>query len=280
MTHTLRLPDGRTLGYALSGHPPGPPVFYFHGWPASRLEAALIDDLPVRMIAMDRPGYGTSSPQPGRRLLDWPVDVAALADHLGISTFHVIGVSGGAPYALACASALARVAAVALVSPVPPLTGAHAPSPAVLGEGLCRLRQLGQHTRIGWAVMAAVRLGTRFGMFNPQKVLDGASAPRDTACLTPGLRLRLIEAWREGLRQGVAGAASDARIYASPWGFDFTAITTPVTIWHGTADIVVPPATVEAYAAMPAQRHMMEGEGHYSLALSRSAEIIEALIRC
>jgi pimeloyl-ACP methyl ester carboxylesterase len=128
--------------------------------------------------------------------------------------------------------------------------------------------------------MAAVRLGTRFGMFNPQKVLDGASAPRDTACLTPGLRLRLIEAWREGLRQGVAGAASDARIYASPWGFDFTAITTPVTIWHGTADIVVPPATVEAYAAMPAQRHMMEGEGHYSLALSRSAEIIEALIRC
>ena len=128
--------------------------------------------------------------------------------------------------------------------------------------------------------MAAVRLGTRFGLFDPRKVLDGASTEKDRACLTPGLRDALIAAWREGLRQGVAGAASDARIYAAPWGFDLAAITVPVTIWHGSADIVVPAETLVAYAELPAERIVLPGEGHYSLALARSAEVIAALLRC
>ncbi len=278
MTDTLRLPNGRVLGYAVTGDPSGPPVFYFHGWPASRLEAALIDDLPVRVIAPDRPGYGASSPQRGRRLLDWPVDVAALADHLGIERFHIIGVSGGAPFALACAHALPRVAGVALVSPLPPLASEQAPPRKALGKGLSRLQSLGRHPWIGRLLMASVRQGTRFGLFNPQKVLDGASTPLDAACLTPLLRGRLIETWREGLRQGTAGAAADARIYASPWGFELSAITTPVMIWHGTADKVVPLATMQAYAGMQAQRHILDAEGHYSLALTRADEIIAALL--
>ncbi|MGI4944133.1 MAG: alpha/beta fold hydrolase, partial [Janthinobacterium lividum] len=88
------------------GDPAGPPVLYFHGWPASRLEAGLIPDLSVRLLALDRPGYGRSTPQPGRTLLDWPADVAAVADRLGLAKFHVVGLSGGGPYAAACALAL------------------------------------------------------------------------------------------------------------------------------------------------------------------------------
>lgn len=278
MSDSIRRPDGRGLGYAITGDPSGPPVFYFHGWPASRLEAALIDDLPVRLIATDRPGYGASSPQRGRRLLDWPADVAALADHLGIGAFHAIGVSGGAPYALACAAALPRVTSVALVSPLPPFAGPHAPPIPALGRALPRLRRLGLRPWTGWAIMAGVRLGTRFGLFDPRKVFDSACSPKDAACLTPALRQQLVKAWREGLRNGVAGAASDARIYAAPWGFDLAAITTPVTIWHGNADVVVPPATLAAYATLAARRHLLQDEGHYSLALTRSAEVIADLI--
>ena len=84
----------------------GLPLFYIHGLPASRLEGKLIEAAAlgngIRVIAPDRPGYGISDFQPGRRLLDWPCDVKALADRLSINRFMVLGVSGGGPYALAC----------------------------------------------------------------------------------------------------------------------------------------------------------------------------------
>jgi pimeloyl-ACP methyl ester carboxylesterase len=266
------------LAYAITGDPSGKPVFYCHGWPASRLEAALIPDLPVRLIAMDRPGYGASTRQPGRTLLDWPADVVALADHLGIGRFHVVGVSGGAPYALACAAALPRVAGAALVSPLPPLRRAHMPPAEGLAEGLQRLRDLGERPMLGAAIINFVRLGVRIGLFNPYHVLDSAAAGLDGACLTQDRRSRLVEAWHEGLRQGGSGAASDARIYVSDWGIDFTAIQTRLTIWQGGADKVVPPTTLSAYADLPATRHLLPREGHYSLALSRSAEILADLV--
>ncbi len=274
----MRLPDGRTLAYAITGDPAGPPVFYFHGWPASRLEAALIDRLPVRLVAADRPGYGDSSRQRHRRLLDYPADMAALADHLGIGRFHAVGVSGGAPYALACAARLDRVAGIALVSPLPPLARGPAPPAAALGSALLRLRRLGEHARIGTAVLAAVRLGVRAGLLNPHRALDGATAPSDAACLTPALRERLVGAWREGLRPGVAGAVSDARIYAAPWGFELAAIAAPVAIWHGSADRVVPPATLAAYNSLAGTRHLLPDEGHYSLALTHAGKVFAALL--
>ena len=123
---TVRLPDGRLIAVEEYGDPAGPPVFYFHGWPASRLEAGLIPDLPVRLLALDRPGYGRSAPQRGRTLADWPADVTAVADRLGLARFHVVGLSGGGPYAAACALALPdRVLGVAMVCPVPPPHGVH-----------------------------------------------------------------------------------------------------------------------------------------------------------
>ena len=104
LDHTIRLPDGRTLGYSEYGSPTGNTLFYFG---SSRLEACLLAraaaNAGVRVIGTDRPGMGLSQFQPGRRLLDWPADVVALADHLGIARFAVVGVSAGGPHALACA---------------------------------------------------------------------------------------------------------------------------------------------------------------------------------
>src|SRR5215210_2245818 len=115
------LADGRRLGYAEYGDSLGQPVMFFHGLGTSRLvcppDEAAARKLGVRLIAVDRPGIGISDPLSGRSLLDWPRDVAQLADQLGIERFSVVGWSGGGPYAAACGHSLAhRVLAVGMVS--------------------------------------------------------------------------------------------------------------------------------------------------------------------
>src|SRR5258707_4016285 len=106
-SHTLQLHDGRMLGYADYGPEEGPPWSYFHGYPGARLEAGFLAKAAaqagLRLIGVDRPGMGLSSFQAGRHLLDWPEDVAALAQHLAIDRFAVVGGSGGGSYALTCA---------------------------------------------------------------------------------------------------------------------------------------------------------------------------------
>lgn len=90
----MTLPDGRKLGYAQYGSPTGKPIFYLHGFPGSRLEAALWDEqakkLHARIISVDRPGYGWSSPQPDRTLSDHPKDVQKLAEELRVKEFGVM----------------------------------------------------------------------------------------------------------------------------------------------------------------------------------------------
>ncbi|KIH87669.1 alpha/beta hydrolase [Sporothrix brasiliensis 5110] len=109
-SQTVTLPDGRTLGFAEYGAPEGAPVLYFHGFPSNRLEGQAMDKSAkrhkVRLLCLDRPGYGLSTLQPGRRMLDWPDDVMAFASTQNLSKFGVLGGSGGGPYVLACASKL------------------------------------------------------------------------------------------------------------------------------------------------------------------------------
>lgn len=132
---TVELPDGRDLGYAEAGDPDGEPGLVFHGWPNCRTFAAAFDEVGrergLRVIAPERPGFGVSDPDPDRGLTDWPADVTALLDHLGIETAPVLGISGGGPYALACAARVPertpRVAVGCGVGPV------EAVSPAARG---------------------------------------------------------------------------------------------------------------------------------------------------
>lgn len=115
-SNTIKLPDGRRMGYAEYGDAHGLPVLFCHGSAGSRLSvsdemAQTLQALNVRLIAPDRPGYGLSDPMPERTLLDWPQDVSALINALGIKRFRVMGYSMGAPYALACAQALSEMVA-------------------------------------------------------------------------------------------------------------------------------------------------------------------------
>jgi len=112
--HVVRLADGRRLGYSEFGARNGRPIFFFHGFGTTRVicppDERPAVELAVRLIAVDRPGIGLSDPQPGRRLLDWPTDVAELADRIGLESFSVIGWSGGVltrwPAAMHCPGGL------------------------------------------------------------------------------------------------------------------------------------------------------------------------------
>jgi len=108
----VRLDGGRKLAYTEIGDPDGTPVFLFHGAPSSRLQCVTLHEpfaeYGLRVVSPDRPGYGGSSPQPGRTLADWPTDVAALADNLGFDRFGVIGGSSGGPYVAACCALLSE----------------------------------------------------------------------------------------------------------------------------------------------------------------------------
>ena len=124
-TGEAQLRDGRTLSYSVAGPRDGFPLLYFHGAIGSPINRtpeleALIGELGIRYVIVERPGFGTSTPHPGRRVADFAADVEQLADRLGLGRFSVVGISAGAPYALACAWAMPdRVTASGAVSAIP-----------------------------------------------------------------------------------------------------------------------------------------------------------------
>jgi pimeloyl-ACP methyl ester carboxylesterase len=277
------LPDGRRLGHAVFGDPDGFPVFYLHGFPASRLEALLYDAAARRagamLVAVDRPGFGLSDFQPTRRIGDWPDDVRCLADALGIDRFSLIGGSGGGPYALACASRMAerlhRVATVGGLGPVSEsgLSGTMSPT-ARLGFELAR-----RHPFLFRLAYGA--LGRAVARFPPLIFQLNEAAPRDQSILaTPELRGILMCSTREAFRQGTAGAVRELRLFARPWDLALEAIAVRLDIWHGGQDRIVPPAMAEwlARKVPGAKLHLLPQEAHLSIALCHADDILLPLL--
>lgn len=241
----LRLADGRTLAYRQYGDPTGAPAFYFHGMPGSRLEPGLVADevaaAGVRLIALDRPGIGRSSFQSCRRVTDWPADVAQLADALpGFDRFSVVGVSGGAPFALACAIQLPdRVKTVALVS-------GHTPFgvPDVIPGNQDRLVSfIARRPRLAKTFMTLMR---RRLYKRPDKALtrlgeSWTDVDRQLVLCDPKYRAMLLQNLRQALRCPV-GLVHDAGLLARPWGFSIRQVRSPVAIWQGCRDRVSTPS--------------------------------------
>lgn len=269
----IRLRDGRRLGYAEYGDALGRPVFHFHGFPSSRLEAGLhhrlVEERNIHLIAVDRPGCGLSDYQTGRRMLDWPDDVAELADALGIGRFGVLGVSGGGPYALACAWKIPeRLDAVTLACCLGPV---HDPAlRKVMGWHARLAFLLARHSpRLLWPVYSGtLAIGVRLWP-GTTYIWKMASTPgADRATLRDAeVKACLMASVRESVRHGSAGVSREALLYTNDWGFDLTEIALPVDLWHGTADRIVPPAHTQFIAQALAQPrvHLLEGEGHFSL---------------
>ena len=264
------LPDGRDLGWLELGDPAGMPVFAFHGTPGSRLQLA-IDDSPIRvaglrLVCPDRPGYGLSTFQLGRRLVDWPADVAHLADHLGIDRFGVMGISGGGPHSAVCAALLGgRVTSAAIVSGVGPLADPRATEGMMRSNriitALSRRRSRVLHAAFNLQVAALRRWPSRaFDLLVKQL------PPADVAILSrPDVRALLeLDAVRSSRTAGAA-AVQDFELFAADWGFDLGEIKIPVHIWQGDADRNVPPrhARLLHHAIPGSVLHEFAGEGHF-----------------
>lgn len=280
----IQLRDGRQLGYAEYGDPQGRPWLYYHGIPSSRLEAGLHHAAArrenIRVIAVDRPGYGLSDFQPSRKIGDWPDDVLQLVDGLGIGRFGVLGVSAGGPYALACAWKIPdRLSAVAIAGGLGPVYDRetldamrwHARMAFFLAQRFERMLRL----TYGGVLANAIRLWPLL----PYAWEMMTSSPPDRKVLgEPRVKACLVAAIRESLRQGSPGVLRDLVLYARHWGFSLAEINIPVYLWHGEADHIVPFRHTETMArALPhGQARLVPNEGHYSLPINHFAAITGA----
>jgi pimeloyl-ACP methyl ester carboxylesterase len=282
--HVIQLASGRKLGYAEYGDPNGVPMFFFHGWPSSRLQGEFMDALGkqrgFRVVAPDRPGIGLSDFHPGRTLLDWPPVLTELAGHLGWENYHVVGVSGGGPYVLACAHAMPeRLLSAGVICGAPPLREVgtkelmwtyklalwgqqHAP--LLLSPGLAVSGQL-MRLRPGSPIM---RFYTR------------SLCERDRLAISdPELFRILMTSGRVGVGSGARKLSADGNIYSSDWGIDLGSLAYPIHYWHGGRDKNIPAAMVERFVErMPnAKFTMLAEDGHYSLPMLCIGDVVGEL---
>lgn len=278
----IGLADGRRLGFAEYGAGDGPVVMFFHGWPSSRYQGAYLDGkaaaLGLRIVSPDRPGVGRSSPRPRNGFAEWADDVAELADALGIRRFSLFAVSGGGPYALATSLRLGeRIRRTAVVCGAPPL-----------GDGVDR-----EHLHWAYRTLAGMRRLRHWvfpGVYKMSEwMLDrGVDQPPMSWMLKsiPEVDRRAIESvdgwdmvvrsYREAFRGGPDGPLADGELYLGDWDFDPGEIRVPVRFWHGTADANLPCEVAKKLAArVPgAEGTWVEGEGHYSLPVRYSGEVL------
>lgn len=277
----VNLQDGRKLSYRIYGYPEGEPVFYFHGFPSSGIEVMLNNnrqiakELNIKIIAVNRPGYGISDFKPERTLLDWPDDISELADSMGIDKFSVLGVSGGGPYAIVCAYKIpGRLNKVGVISGVGPYDAPGAKQGAA-GPILKSPRVIRKFILKGFRKMIDK---------NPEKVtrkMQKRFPESDRAVIAiPEERDVLLNAIKEGLSAGPDGALQDTKIYKDYWGFNLEDVKKEVYLWHGEEDLSVPVETGRFVA-----EHLgncsptyYPGEGHFSILYNKASQIFKVFL--
>jgi len=279
------LPDGRRLGFSEYGIRAGIPIFYFHGCPGSRLDALLAEPVArrfgVRLIALDRPGFGLSDYQEKRTIGKWPFDVSFLADALAIGRFAVLGVSGGGPYAAACASLIPhRLTAAGIVCGIAP------PDMPEPGRGMAwRIRAalfLGRHAPLSMRLICGA-IGWYLVHF-PERaltIITAVACPADKEVLS-GQPTRSIIAYsfKEAVRNGSSGVMQDLYLLTHPWGFRLETIPIMVQLWQGELDVTVPSRMARHLVGLipGCKVTYYPRDGHFSLPVNHMDEIIQGLI--
>jgi pimeloyl-ACP methyl ester carboxylesterase len=289
----ITLPDGRILAYETYGSSsPSHYAFYFHSYPGSRLEGAMLhaaaDAQNIKLIAVDRPGMGASTFQPQRRILDCPNDILALADHLGISQFACIGTSGGGPYVLACHHEIpaTRLRASMVVAGL---------WPTALGTQGMLLESRVMLFLAPW-IPGLVAAGLDFGLGNAAR--DTQNPEKFEALVAKtfesrtgvdadvwksnqnGFQENVVANLREALKNGATGSGHEAKLFGSDWGFaleDVKVQEKPLVIWHGGQDQNVPPAMAQKASKLidGCEFTFFPDDGHVSLIADKSGEFLE-----
>jgi pimeloyl-ACP methyl ester carboxylesterase len=239
----------------------GPPLLYFHGNPGSRLDwdhplnRPALNGSRVRLIGIDRPGYGGSTHQPQRRYAGWPADVLTVANELKLDRFAILGYSAGAPYTIACALAFPeRLTFVGIVSGVDPtatLRFRHgADKRKVMMIRLCHLAPA-----VGrWYIRQT----------SPAKYARLATDPMDLAIQLEAQEF-IADAHAEATRNGPHGLAEEWRLQATPSGLDLAGVKCPVHVWHGESDGTIPLHHAEHVAKLIPNAHLkvLPRAGHF-----------------
>jgi pimeloyl-ACP methyl ester carboxylesterase len=281
MSDFLSVPtlDGRTLEVLTAGPADGYPLLFHSGTPSAptpydRIDAALTE-LGLRMVTYSRPGYGRSTPrtladESGPRIRDDVDDTVAILDHLGIEDFVTLGWSGGGPRALACAALLPeRCRAAATLAGVAPYGVAGLDWDAGMGEENVEDFQAATQGATAYQSLLERTLPPLLTA-TPDDVVaafGGLVTPVDAAFLTGDFADFMSRVFNRAGAQGVVGARDDGLAIVAPWGFDIETMSTPVAIWQGRHDAMVPFAHGEWLAAhvKGAEAHLFEEVGHLSL---------------
>jgi pimeloyl-ACP methyl ester carboxylesterase len=281
----VRLPDGRRLDFRVSGPDGGLPLVFHHGTPGAMTPLRALERAAhargLRLVTASRPGYGDSSRQPGRRVVDVAADTEAVLAAIQADRCLVAGWSGGGPHSLACGARLGAAAAVLVIAGVAPydaegldwMSGMGGEnvvefSAALQGEEVLRsyLRQEGEQLR---EITAADIVSS----------LETVLPDVDRAVLTGEFGEDMAASFREAVRTGVDGWLDDDLAFANTWGFSLDEISVPMMIWQGTADLMVPFSHGQWLAArLPAARaHLEDGEGHLSVGLGALDRMLDEL---
>jgi pimeloyl-ACP methyl ester carboxylesterase len=282
MERLIQTADGRTLAVEEYGDPSGRPVLVHNGTPSSRhlYQHAVADAAAqgLRLIGYDRPGYGGSSPHPGRTVADAAADARAICAALGADRVAMWGISGGGPHVLACAALLPDlvVAAASLASLAP--YGA---------DGLDWYAGMGQENVDDFRLYFADREAARQKVAKdreealaetPEEVAKGLATlltPTDAAVLTGELAEYLVWSTKQGLAPGDEGWWEDTEAHAGPWRFELARISVPVLLLHGREDKFVPFGHGEWLARhIPGvTARLLDHDGHLTLLENRIPEV-------
>ena len=281
-TRPITAPDGRQLMVEIGGDAGGVPILVHNGTPNSRhLYGPWLEDAAaqgIRLISYDRPGYGGSTPQPGRTVADCAADVRAIADALEIDRLGVWGFSGGGPHALACAALLPDLL------PAAAAIGSIAPYGApgldyFAGMGADNADDIRLYVDDPVAARAKSRDDWQDALQRTPANLTEAwktlLSPVDAAVAVDALAEWLVRCSVDGLATSDEGWWEDGVAHLAPWGFNLEAIRIPVQVWHGRHDRFVPyqQGAWIADHVPTAERHLSETDGHLTLVVNHVPEV-------
>ncbi|WP_028636984.1 alpha/beta fold hydrolase [Nocardioides sp. URHA0032] len=244
---TIAVRDARRLSFAEYGPRRGPAIVWMHGTPGARRQIPLevreyAARQGVRIIGLDRPGIGSSTPYLYPDVVDWTHDLEVVLDTLAIDTVRLIGLSGGGPYALAAGAALPdRVHGVGVLGGVAPTQGDDA-----IDGGIIQLAVLVAPLLVAARVPLGVALTQGIRLVRPLAgpALDLYAAlqpPGDKNLLSrPEFKAMFLDDLLNGSRFQTSAPINDLILFTRPWGFEAGDVRVPVRWWHGDADHIVP----------------------------------------